>query len=356
MWPTILVTACLTGIIWLTQMLRFVDFMLNRGLSLSDFLYLTGLMLPSLLLILIPVALCIAVIYTYNKLTGDSELIVFNAVGVSKLQLALPALYVGTICALICFILSFYLMPAATQQFRDIRTFFRDKYASVLLEEEVFNSPMSGLTVFVRKRDRQNNLYGILLHDNRIYSKPVTMMAAEGKLEQTPNGPRFYLLNGLRQEVREGKVNWLSFDNYALDIAFYGQDIQRKREPDERTIDELFDYKNLPPEEIGKLRAEGHQRILWPFFCIALPLLVLAIIFSGEFNRRGQWKRMTVSAASAALTVLLFFALRNVVVQHPAVIPLLYLLLISVVGWSLYILASGKTIAWRNPLKLREVR
>ena len=118
-WPTILITASLTGIIWLTQMLRFVDFMLNRGLSLSDFLYLTGLMLPSLLLILIPVALCIAVIYTYNKLTGDSELIVFNAVGISKMQLALPALYVGAVCALTCFILSFYLMPVATQQFRD---------------------------------------------------------------------------------------------------------------------------------------------------------------------------------------------------------------------------------------------
>ncbi|MFZ4124879.1 MAG: LptF/LptG family permease [Rickettsiales bacterium] len=354
MWPTILVTASLTGIIWLTQMLRFVDFMLNRGLSLSDFLYLTGLMLPSLLLILIPIALTIAVIYTYNKLTGDSELIVFNAVGISKMQLALPAVLVGGICAIICVILSFYLMPVATQQFRDIRTFFRDKYASVLLEEEVFNTPMDGLTVFVRKRDRQNNLYGILLHDNRVYEKPVSMMAAEGKLVQTPSGPRFNLTNGLRQEVRNGKVNWLSFDNYALDIAFYGQDIQRKREPDERTIGELFDYKDVAEADVPKLRAEGHQRILWPFFNLALPLLVLAIIFSGEFNRRGQWKRMTISAVSAAVTVLIFFALRNLVVKQPMLIPLMYLLLIGVSAWSVATLMSGRTIRWRNPLKLRE--
>jgi lipopolysaccharide export system permease protein len=354
-WPTILITASLTGIIWLTQMLRFVDFMLNRGLSLSDFLYLTGLMLPSLLLILIPVALCIAVIYTYNKLTGDSELIVFNAVGISKMQLALPALYVGAVCALTCFILSFYLMPVATQQFRDIRTFFRDKYASVLLEEEVFNSPMDGLTVFVRKRDRQNNLYGILLHDNRVYEKPITMMAAEGRLEQTPSGPRFYLINGLRQEMREGKVNWLSFDNYALDIAFYGQDVQRKREPDERTIGELFDYRDLPEIEAAKLRAEGHQRILWPLFNLVLPLLVLAIIFSGEFNRRGQWKRMSISAISAAASVLLFFALRNLIVKHPMLIPLMYLLLISITVTSAYVLISGRTIRWRRALKLGEL-
>jgi len=354
LWPTVLITLSLTGIIWLTQVLRFIDFMLNRGLSLSDFLYLTGLMLPSLLLILIPVSLCIAVIYTYNKLTGDSELIVFNAVGISKMQLALPALYIGAICALLCFILSFYLMPVATQQFRDIRTFFRDKYASVLLEEEVFNTPMDGLTVFVRKRDRQNNLYGILLHDNRIYDKPVTMMAAQGKLEQTPAGPRFYLIDGLRQEIREGKVNWLSFDNYALDIAFYGQDVQRQREPDERTIGELFDYEHVNAAEISKMRAEGHQRIVWPFFCLALPLMVLAIIFSGEFNRRGQWKRMSFSAASSAGCIMLFFALRNLVVKHPWLIPSMYLLVIVIVTISATVLITGRTIRVRNPFAARQ--
>ena len=81
LWPTVIVTASLTAIVWLTQILKFLDFMLSRGLSLGDFLYLTGLMLPSLLLILIPIALGIAVIYTYNRLMVESELIVLNAVG-----------------------------------------------------------------------------------------------------------------------------------------------------------------------------------------------------------------------------------------------------------------------------------
>ena len=49
-WPTLVITASLTGIIWLTQALRFIDFMISRGLSAGDFMYLTGLMVPSLLL------------------------------------------------------------------------------------------------------------------------------------------------------------------------------------------------------------------------------------------------------------------------------------------------------------------
>lgn len=350
--PTILITASLTGIVWLTQVLRFVDFMLNRGLAMSDFLYLTGLMLPSLLLILIPISLAIAVLYTYQKLTGESELIVLSAVGVSRLQLAQPALMVGAICALICYILSLYLMPLSNQKFRDIRTFFRDQYASILLEEEVFNTPMPGVTVFVRKRDRANNLFGILIHDNRAVGKEQTLMAEEGRLEQTESGPRFYLRKGMRQEKKAGKLSWLSFDEYALDIAFYGQKIIRKRDPDERQFGELFDYSDVPPEQIPALRAEAHQRILWPLFALALPAVMLSLLLASEFNRRGQWKRVVTAAIAAALLTLSFFALRNVVVHQPWLIPLMHGIVFGAIGGSLWLLHSGRNlrIEWPNVL------
>ena len=347
-WPTVLITASLTGIIWLTQVLRFIDFMLNRGLTLMDFLYLTGLMLPSLLLILIPISLAIAVLYTYHKLSGDSELTVFNAVGISRLQLALPAIYAGTACALICFALALYLMPVSRQHFQDIRTFFRDKYASVLLEEEVFNSPIDGLTVFVRQRDSDNNLYGLLIHDNRDFTKPVTMMATRGKLEQTQSGPRFYLVDGLRQELKDGRINWLSFDNYLLDIAFYGENIAREREADERTIGQLFTTTGVKPEKIPVLRAEGHQRLTWPLLCISLPLLVLAVLFSGEFNRRGQWKRVVLAAVATAVFVVSYFAIRNMMVNHPWMTPLLYLMIAATIALSLKQLQTDRPLRWRR--------
>jgi len=134
LWPTVLITMSLTGIVWLTQILRFLDFMLNRGLGATDFIYLTGLMLPQLLLVLIPISLAVAVMYTYNRLTVESELVVLNAVGVSKWQLAKPVVMMGLAATAICYALALYLMPIANGHFRDIRTFFRDKYASVLLE------------------------------------------------------------------------------------------------------------------------------------------------------------------------------------------------------------------------------
>ena len=52
-----LVTLTLTLAIWLTQSLRFVELIVNRGLSLHSYLYLTLLLLPSFLWLMLPVPL-----------------------------------------------------------------------------------------------------------------------------------------------------------------------------------------------------------------------------------------------------------------------------------------------------------
>ena len=347
LWPTVIITASLTGLVWLTQILKFLDFMLSRGLSLGDFLYLTGLMLPSLLLMLIPISLCIAVIYTYNKLMVESELIVLNAVGISKWQLARPVLLMGACCMLICYALSLYLMPASNEKFQDIRTFFRDKYASVLLEEQVFNNPIDGVTVFVRSRDEQNNLSGILMHDSRDPKSVITMIADHGRMEQTPAGPRFYLQHGMRQIWHEGRVSWLAFDNYAIDIAFYGTQVARKRGPDERSLGDLFNPEGLTEKQAAAYRAEGHHRLTWPLLALSLPLFALATLFSSEFNRRGQLKRMLAATIGMAAIILLYFSCRSGSVKHAWMTPGLYVIVFGVAGMSSYLLMSARVISLR---------
>ena len=54
---TLFVAVTLTGVVWLTQSLRFVEMIVNRGLSAPLFLYFTMLLLPSFLGVILPVAL-----------------------------------------------------------------------------------------------------------------------------------------------------------------------------------------------------------------------------------------------------------------------------------------------------------
>ena len=349
LWPTVLITVSLTSIVWLTQVLRFLDFMLNRGLGVGDFLYLTGLMLPQLLLMLIPVSLGVAVIYTYNRLTVESELIVLNAVGVSKWQLAKPTLMMGLAAAVLCYVLAIYLAPSANAHFRDIRVFFRDKYASVLLEEDVFNNPIDGVTVFVRERDDKNNLAGILLHDSRDPKQTVTMLADRGRMEQGSSGPRFYLQHGVRQELRNGRVSWLAFDDYAIDIAFYGHEAKFKPVPEEMSFGELFKRDGLTPKQIAANVAEVHQRLTWPGFAVSLPMFVLAVLFTGEFNRRGAWRRIIFASVGMASSVLAYFALRDMASKENLLAIMLYAIVFGLGGVSAYLIASNRCITFIWP-------
>ena len=61
----ILVTSGLTCIIWLSQSLRFIEMIVNRGLSGGMFVYLTVLLLPNFLVIVLPIALFTVIVLTY---------------------------------------------------------------------------------------------------------------------------------------------------------------------------------------------------------------------------------------------------------------------------------------------------
>src|SRR5690606_40339570 len=63
----VFVTFALTAAVWLSQSLRFVDMIINHGLPLGLSLYFLALMMPSLLVLVLPVSLFIAVIFVDRK-------------------------------------------------------------------------------------------------------------------------------------------------------------------------------------------------------------------------------------------------------------------------------------------------
>src|SRR5271155_507921 len=91
----IFVTAALSAAIWLAQSLRLIDLIVNRGLSVEIFLYLAALILPRFLNIVLPIGVFIAVLFTFNRLTGESELVVMRSAGVGHPALGQPPFLVS---------------------------------------------------------------------------------------------------------------------------------------------------------------------------------------------------------------------------------------------------------------------
>src|ERR1019366_7723421 len=94
-WALIAVTAGLTSLIWLTQSLRFIELVVNRGLSMLVFMQLTGLLIPSFIAVILPITTYVVIQFIYQRLAGDREITVMRAAGLSPFSLARPALAVG---------------------------------------------------------------------------------------------------------------------------------------------------------------------------------------------------------------------------------------------------------------------
>ena len=193
-WWTVFVSACLICVVWLTQSLQFVEMIVNRGLSIPMFVYFTALMLPTFVSMILPIALLFAVLFTYNKLTIDSELVVMRAAGISQWSLARPALILGIAATLVGYFLSLYLVPMSFRTFKDLQFRLRNAVSTVVLQEGVFNPVMKGVTVYVRARTESGELLGIIVHDGRNPDLPMTMMAQRGAIIAGERGKKQFPL------------------------------------------------------------------------------------------------------------------------------------------------------------------
>ena len=71
----LLVALSLMSMLWLTQSLRFVEMVTDKGLPVYLFVEMTSLLMPRVFTILSPIALFVAVMFVYNRLITDSELV-----------------------------------------------------------------------------------------------------------------------------------------------------------------------------------------------------------------------------------------------------------------------------------------
>ena len=326
--PFLLVTLGLTAVVWLSQSLRIIDLIVNKGLSFSTFLLMSMLVLPTFLSAILPIAFFCSLLFVYNKLTIDSELVSLRAAGVSQWSLAKPALAMATIIVVISYAIIMYVMPVSHREFKERQFVLRGDHSALLLEEGTFNTLTEGVTVYVRGR-KGGTLHGILVHDAREQERPVTMMAEQGILVQTAEGPRFILINGHRQRIDRdsSRLSLLNFERYTMDLTeFIRQEGARWREPRERFIDELFDPASEGAERLrGKFLSEAHNRIVSPLFAYALAAIGLAALLSGNVDRRGQWRRILVAIAAAVMFEAVALFLVNATAKNSNLIPLMYL-------------------------------
>jgi lipopolysaccharide export system permease protein len=329
--PVALFSFLLTSVIWLSQSLRLLDLVINRGQSAPTFVYLTLLILPGLLVIILPLAYFFGTLYGLHKLNADSELIVMQASGFSRSQLLAPVLVCAAAMMVLTYICGLFLMPLGQRAFRDKEIDIRADIGAAILTEGVFNTPATGLTVFVRELASDGEFHGILVHDSRSLH-PTTYIARSGVLAQTPAGARLIMLDGTieQSQAQGGKLSVLKFQRYVFDLdQFAGPAHATQLETNERFLPELLwpdPSENLDQHARNVFFAEANNRLAAPLYCLAFALIAFAAVSHGRGGRGAYALRLTGASIGAAVLRIVGYGAQGLAVRQPMLCIVLYLL------------------------------
>ena len=347
--PVALFGFLLTGVVWLSQSLRLLDLVINRGQSAPTFVYLTLLVLPSLLVIILPIAFFAGALYGLHKLNADSELVVMQASGYSRFQLGVPVMIAAVAVMALTYTCSLYLMPLGQRTMKSAVLDIRADIGAAMLNEGDFNTPADGLTVFIRELAPDGHIHGILVHDNRDSQRPTSYIAESGLLAQTSAGGRLIMLDGTIEQTggNGAQLSVLKFKRYVFDLdQFSGQQQETQLEASDRYLSELFwpKFKTAPKNKnaINIFLAEGNNRIAAPLYCLTFALIALAAVTSGRRQRGAYALRLTIASMFAAMLRIIGYGAQSMAARNPSLLFLLYL--VPILGAALALLELEGTI------------
>ncbi|NJL50289.1 MAG: LPS export ABC transporter permease LptF [Blastochloris sp.] len=298
----ILVT--LTGVIWVTQALREFDLLTSKGQTILVFFVVTGLSLPLLFLVIAPIALFLAVIYTYNRLGSDSELIVMTSAGMSPVHILRPILYLTLMVSVIVGTTSIHLAPASMRLLRQEITKIRADVVANIVQPGKFTSVERDLTFHIRARQPNGELNGLIVADRRDKNQEMIYLAEKGQIVDSGTGIFLILKDGSlqRRTVRDQDTSIVFFERYAFDLSqFSGEPTAIHFKPRERTFADLMSPDPADPYfqmQPGRFRSEIHERLVTTLYPLAFVMCAFAFLGQARSNREGRSAAATAAVAA----------------------------------------------------------
>jgi lipopolysaccharide export system permease protein len=345
-----LVLVSLTGVIWITQALRDIDLMTGQGQTILTFLGLTSLLIPSLVLVISPIALMIAISHTLNKLATDSEIIVMNAAGFSPFRLFRPFLFATGVVAIMVAFIAAYLAPDGARRLERWSAEITADVLANLLKPGHFAQLDQNLTIRIRDRQPGGVLVGVFVDDRRDPLEHVSIVADHGTVLKNETGSFLVLEDGNLERFEVGKRDpaLVAFRSYALDMT---QASNRNHDValgiHERYLWELLSpppddpvYKDLP----GQFRAELHDRFLAPIYPLAFAALTFAFLGAPRTTR--QSRNFSIGGSILAVFGLRMagFACSVMAATSPLAALAQYLMLATAIGAGLWIIIASVVV------------
>lgn len=300
----------LVSIIWVSQALRDLDLVTNKGQSLELLFTLTWLTMPTILMIILPVALFIACLSALNKFQADSEWVVMVASGASPWRLAQPFVVLGSLIAAFVALMSLEVSPSAQRELRHYLSAVRADLITNAVRPGQFLTLDEGVVFHLHARAPSGTLSGIFLQDKRDVNLTTSYFAEAGQIVKNANGSFLIMDNGmLYRNAPDGKESQVQFVRYAIDLSDITSDKAKLNyKPRERRTSELMAPTGTDEVSrfmVGRFRAELHDRFIAPLYAFVMPLLALAFMGKARTTRQNRLQILLL-AVGIALSLRIF--------------------------------------------------
>lgn len=318
--PTLLALAALTTVAFLSQSLSALDLVVDQRQGVGLLLEVTLLALPQLIALILPIAVFVAGAVSLNRLHSEHEIVVCFAGGMSRWRVISPAMRLAAAATLTSLALGLWVGPLASQAMRAALFKAQADVAASLIQPGQFVEPAAGLTVYAQSASPEGVFSNLFVHQQRDAAS-TTFSALSGRIAERDGKPLLVMRHGSSQELNaQGVLNFLSFDEYALDLSpFLPKQAAMRLKTSDRYLHELL-FPDLTQDIERRYRlkmlAEGHSRIASPLYNIAMMAIVLAAVIGGPFTRMGYARRIGAAGAAAAAARLLGFAAQALAIHE----------------------------------------
>jgi lipopolysaccharide export system permease protein len=283
--PFVMVLFILTFVLLMGRILQLMDLLVNKGIGFLDISKFIVLLMPSFLMFTIPMSLLVAILIGLGRLSGDNEITVMKASGISLYQLSQPIAVAAVIAFISTSIITLFLVPQSNYATKIHLYNVSKQKASIGIREKVFVDYFKGLLIYAEKIPLDGAfMEGVLIADTRLTDEPNTIIAKKAYLISDPKAltVTLRLENGSTHTVDPDLQNYRKMDFAVYDVnldigsALFDEKKLKEKSSGEMTVLELRERlgkSGLEKQHLREVAIELNKKLSMPMSCLILGLL-----------------------------------------------------------------------------------
>jgi lipopolysaccharide export system permease protein len=209
-----------TGVLFTIRLLKFSALIINKGVAISQIGWVFISIIPTFLEFALPLSALLGVMLAGARLSGDSEIVVLRASGISIFQLIRPLLLFSFIVIMLAASVTFILKPWGYQTLAETLFDIARTTSTAGLEAGTFNR-IGPLTIYAEKIiDATGELEGVMIDDRRGDGQRKIIFAKNGRITSRPKtrSITFDLYDGSIHEMISGDYLTTRFQTNSLTL------------------------------------------------------------------------------------------------------------------------------------------